>query len=611
MLVNPLRTDHPINNLLKRLWLHVSHRRRRQLSLLLVLMFFASLAEILSIGAVLPFLGVLTAPELVYMHSAAQPFIELMGFTSPAQLLLPLTVAFGVAALVAGAMRLLLLWASTRLSFAIGADLSIDIYRRTLYQPYAVHCSRNSSEVINGIATKANNVIYSIIVPMLTLISSTVMLIAILLALLMVQPMIAIVAFFGFGSIYALIIKLTRKQLLRDSRRIAVESNRVIKSLQEGLGGIRDVLLDGSQSTFCQIYRDADIPLRRAQGNNLFISGSPRFGMEALGMILIATLAYSLAQQPDGINSAIPVLGALALGAQRLLPSLQQSYGAWSAIRGGQASLEDTLGLLDQPMPDIAELADTGSLPFNQSIAIRQVSFQYRPQTPWIIKNLNLTIRKGSRVGFIGITGSGKSTLLDIVMGLLSPSEGGLVIDGCEINATNNRAWQSRVAHVPQAIFLADATIEENIAFGIPLELIDSVRVREAASQAQIADSIDTWPDKYRTLVGERGVRLSGGQRQRIGIARALYKRADVIIFDEATSSLDNETEHAVMHSIEGLSSNLTVLIIAHRLTTLKNCTQIVELANGEIKRVGTYQEVVNEVSYAPSIDKEGKPNAN
>ncbi|WP_419177023.1 ABC transporter ATP-binding protein [Desulfosediminicola sp.] len=573
-------------------------------------MFFASLAEILSIGAVLPFLGVLTSPELVFSHPVAQPLIELMGLSSPDQLLLPLTVAFGLAALIAGGMRLLLLWASTRLSFAVGADLSIDIYRRTLYQPYAVHCSRNSSEVINGIATKANGVIYSIIVPLLTLISSTVMLIAILVALIAVQPLIAIVAFGGFGLIYAVIIKLTRKQLLRDSARIAVESNRVIKSLQEGLGGIRDVLLDGSQSTFCQIYRDADIPLRRAQGNNMFIAGSPRFGMEALGMILIATLAYSLAIQPSGINSAIPVLGALALGAQRLLPALQQSYGAWSQIRGGQASLQDTLELLDQPMPVTVVAPALGALPFQQSITIKGLSFRYQLQMPWILKNLNLTIHKGSRVGFVGITGSGKSTLLDIVMGLLPPGAGGLIIDGCEITPSNNRAWQSRVAHVPQTIFLADSTIEENIAFGIPLKLIDSTRVKEAARQAQIADSIDSWPDKYQTLVGERGVRLSGGQRQRIGIARALYKRADVIIFDEATSSLDTETEQAVMQAIENLSSELTLLIIAHRLTTLKNCTQIVELANGEIRRLGTYQEVINEMSSAPSIDKETNFNA-
>ena len=592
-----MQPNQSITTLLKRLWHHISPRRRGQFGLLLVLMLLASFAEILSIGAVLPFLGVLTVPERVFEHAAAQPIIHVLGLTMPAQLLLPLTIAFAVAALIAGAMRLLLLWASTRLSFSTGADLSISIYRRTLYQPYAVHCARNSSEVINGISGKASGVIYSIIVPALTLISSSVMLIAILIALLTVEPVIALAAFGGFGLIYAFIIRLTRKQLLADSQRIARESSHVIKSLQEGLGGIRDVLIDGSQATYCHIYRNADLPLRRAQGNNLFISSSPRYGMEALGMMLIAALAYSLAQQADGIAKAIPILGALALGAQRLLPVLQQAYGSWTQINGGQASLQDALELLDQPLPDYADQPAAQPLPFKHNISLKQLAFRYSPQAPYVLKPLNLSIAKGSRVGFIGTTGSGKSTLLDIVMGLLQPTDGSLEIDGQPVTPINNRAWQTHIAHVPQAIFLADSSIEENIAFGVPIDQIDPQRVRQAAQQAQIADSIESWPKQYQTFVGERGIRLSGGQRQRIGIARALYKQADVIIFDEATSALDNETEQAVMQAIEGLSKDLTLLIIAHRLTTLKNCTQIVELGAGGIRRTGSHQDIVNQVA--------------
>ncbi|MDP1997517.1 MAG: ABC transporter ATP-binding protein [Gallionella sp.] len=590
-------TTQPITQLLSRLWHHISPRRRGQFGLLLVLVILASFAEIFSIGAVLPFLAVLTAPGRVFEHPAAQSFIQTLGLTSAEQLLLPLTIVFGLAALMAGAMRLLLLWASTRLSFATGADLSIGIYRRTLYQPYAVHVARNSSEVINGISGKANGVIYNIIAPALTLISASVMLIAILLALLSVDPVIALAAFGGFGLIYAFIIRLTRNRLMIDSQRIARESTQVIKSLQEGLGGIRDVLIDGSQAAYCQIYRNADHPLRRAQGNNLFISASPRYAMEALGMLLIAALAYTLARQSDGIAKAIPVLGALALGAQRMLPVLQQAYGAWSSIQGGQASLQDTLELLDQPLPDYADQPAAKPLPFKHQISLKQLSFRYSPQTPWVLKNLDLTIAKGSRVGFIGTTGSGKSTLLDIVMGLLQPTEGALEIDGQSITMGNHRSWQAHIAHVPQAIFLADSTIEENIAFGVPKDQIDHERVRQAAQQAQIADIIETWPKQYQTFVGERGIRLSGGQRQRIGIARALYKQADVIIFDEATSALDNETEQAVMQAIEGLSEDLTILIIAHRLTTLKKCTRIVELGDGGINRTGTYQDIVNQAA--------------
>lgn len=586
-------TNKPLIQLLIRLWYHISLRRRRQFGLLLVLMLVASFAEILSIGAVLPFLGVLTSPEHIFQLPVAKPYIKALSITDPRQLLLPLTIAFGLATLVAGSMRLLLLWASTRLSFSTGADLSINVYRRTLYQPYAVHCARNSSEIINGIANKTSGVIY-IITMLLTLVSSATMLITILVALLSVNPLIALAAFGGFGLIYFVIIRLTRHRLFINSELMARESSNVIKSLQEGLGGIRDVLIDGSQATYCQIYRDADQPSRRAQGSNAFISASPRFVMEALGMLLIAMLAYSLARQSDGIAKALPILGALALGAQRLLPVLQQAYAAWTAIRGSQSSLRDALELLDQPLPDYADQPTAKPIPFKRNISLNQLGFRYSMQTPYVLKDLSLTITKGSRIGFIGATGSGKSTLLDIIMGLLQPTDGSLEIDSQRVTFANHRAWQAHVAHVPQAIFLADSTIEENIAFGIPKDQIDHERVKQAAQQAQIAESIESWPQQYKTFVGERGIRLSGGQRQRIGIARALYKQADVIIFDEATSALDSETEEAVMQAIERLSQDLTLLIIAHRLTTLKNCDQIVELGDGGIKRTGSYQDIVN-----------------
>lgn len=589
-------SEDSIIHLLARLWRHISHRRRLQFGLLLVLICFGSLAEIISIGAVLPFLAILTAPSRIYEHPAAQPLIHFFKISSPDQLLAPLSIIFGVAVIFTGFMRLLLLWVSTRLSFAAGADLSNSIYRRTLYQPYSTHIGRNSSEIINGISTKADGVIYSTIIPVLTLINSAVILVFILTALLYIDPRVAIAAFGGFGIIYLLIIKITRKKLLENSKTISRESNHVFKSLQEGLGGIRDVLIDGSQQVFCQIYRNSDQPLRRAQGSNLFISYSPRYGMEALGIVLIVCLAYVLSRSPDG-TVAIPILGALALGAQRLLPALQQAYGSWTSIKGGQVSLGDALDLLDQPLPVYVEQAKRPPLSFAKTIELNSISFRYNDQSPFVIQGMDLLINKGARIGFIGETGSGKSTLLDIIMGLLLPTDGNLLIDGVAINEMNACNWQSHIAHVPQAIYLADSTIAENIAFGLRIEDIDYVRVKDAARQAQIAEIIEKWPDQYQTMVGERGVRLSGGQRQRIGIARALYKKADVIIFDEATSALDSDTEEAVMQSIEGLSKDLTILMIAHRLTTLKKCHQIIEIKDSKIRNASTYESLVGRMS--------------
>jgi ATP-binding cassette, subfamily B, bacterial PglK len=590
MLVQPTQS---IPKLLRRLWHHILLRRRRQFVLLLVLMMLTSFSEVLSIGVVLPFLGVMSAPENIFQMTAAQPIIQALKLTEPSQLLFPITVTFVVAVLIAGSMRLLLLWSSAQLSLATGADLSFKVYRRTLYQPYAVQCSRNSSEVINGITSKIG-IASGTITNMIDIVSSVVMMTIIIIALLSVDPVTALGAFCGFGLIYAFVIRLTHYRLLTNSQIIARESTNVIKSLQEGLGGIRDMLIDGIQSTYCQIYRNADLPLRRSHASALFIGNSPKYAIEALGMILIAWLAYSLAQQPDGITKAIPVIGALALGAQRLLPVLQKAYSAWSAIKSGKVSLQDVLELLDQPLPEYADQPAAQPMPFKNNISLKQLGFYYNTQTPYVIKDINLSIAKGSRIGFIGTTGCGKSTLLDIIMGLLKPTDGKLEIDGQAITPSNQRAWQAHIAHVPQAIFLADSSIEENIAFGTPKEQIDHDRVRQAAQKAQIADTIESWTNQYQTFVGERGILLSGGQRQRIGIARALYKQADVIIFDEATSSLDNKTELAVIQAIKRLSKDLTLLIVAHRLTTLKDCTQIVELADGGIKRISSYQDIVN-----------------
>lgn len=582
----------PPFKLIVRLWHHISQRRRRQFGILFILMILTSFAEVISIGAVLPFLGVITAPERIFNHTLAQPIIHILDLTEPQQLLLPMTLAFGLAAFFSGVMRILLIYTSNRLSFVTGADLSIEIYRRTLYQSYAVHVTRNSSRVIDAVTMKIDVMIYDVLRPILIITSSVLMLITTLIALLAIDPLVTLAIFGGFGALYGIIIQITRRELDLNSNLIALESPQALKSLQEGLGAIRDVLVDGSQEFYCQNFRNADLNLRHAQAKNQFIIASPRYAMEALGMILIAGLAYALTQQSEGITKAIPILGAMALGAQRLLPVLQQGYQSFASIKGNQASLQDVLQLLEQPLPFHADEPISVPISFRHSIEIKNLSFRYTEDTHWILRDITLTLGKGSRTGFIGATGSGKSTLIDIIMALLAPTEGTLLVDDQAINSSNNRAWQVHIAHVPQTIYLADRTVEENIAFSVPKDQIDHKRILRVARQAQIAGLIESWPNQYQTFVGERGIRLSGGQRQRIGIARALYKEADVIIFDEATSALDSETERTLMEVIEGLSHDLTILIIAHRLSTLQNCDQIIELGDGGVLSVGNYQSL-------------------
>jgi ATP-binding cassette subfamily B protein len=591
--VNAERSTAGLTILLVRLWRKLSRHRQHQFLLIMVLMLASACAEVVSLGALLPFLGILTAPEAVFNYRLVAHLAHAAGITTAQQLLLPLTIAFAVIALLAGAIRLLLLGVSTRFTFATGADLSIEVYRRTLYQPYHVHVARNSSEVISGITNKVGGTVLGVVLPLMTLLSSSMLLIAIPLALIVIDPVVALVGTGGFGASYAVITWLSRRRLRRNSQRIADEYTRVVKALQEGLGGIRDVLLDGTQPVYCEVYRQADHVLRRAQGDNVFIAQSPRFAMEALGMVLIAALAYVLSHQAHGAMTALPVLGALALGAQRLLPALQQGYAAWASMAGSHASLAATIELLDQPLPVELLSPAPAPLPFRNAIRFRNVRFRYSSDGPWVLDGLDLTIPQGARIGLVGGTGSGKSTTLDLLMGLLVPTEGEVMVDGQVVTGTLARAWQRTIAHVPQSIYLADTTMAENIAFGIPRAEIDLQRVRDAARQAQIADFIESRPEGYDAHVGERGVRLSGGQRQRIGIARALYKRASVLILDEATSALDNETERSVMQAIEGLQRNLTILLIAHRLSTVRHCDTIAELEHGRIVAQAPYEKLL------------------
>jgi ABC-type multidrug transport system fused ATPase/permease subunit len=574
-------------------WRHLGSRRHWQLVGLVLLMTMTAFAEILTIGSLVPFLAVLTVPESVAGNPLAALLMKILGLTNVKQLVLPLVVLFALAALLSGAARLLLLWVQTKLSHTIGADISTEIYKRTLYQPYAVHISRNSSEVIALVVHKANAVVGHTVIPCLTLISSAQILIGVLFTLIVIDPYIAVSSIIGFGGIYVIVIGLTRSGLKKHSEQVSREQTRVIKVLQEGLGSIRDVLIDGTQKCYLKSYKTADIRVREGLASIQFIGQSPRFGIEALGMILIASLVYYLSSRPGGINSALPTLGALTLGAQRLLPVLQQTYAAWTNMKAGEASLREALVLLGEPVLVQFETPPPKPLSFNQEIVIRDLSFRYAQDSHLVLQSINLIIPKGCRIGFIGTTGSGKSTLLDIIMGLLLPSSGSICIDGVSLTESNQRSWQAHIAHVPQAIFLADVSVAENIALGVPVEEIDMDRVRRAAEFSQISETIESWAEKYDALVGERGVRLSGGQRQRIGIARAFYKRASILVLDEATSALDERTEQSVMQALDRLAPDTTIFMVAHRLTTLRNCELIAEITEGRVSRIGTYADII------------------
>tara|TARA_Y100000996_G_scaffold342128_1_gene279568 strand:- start:6385 stop:8163 length:1779 start_codon:yes stop_codon:yes gene_type:complete len=586
--------NHSLTSLFQDLWSHISKRRKIQFLLLLILTIFASIAEVVSLGAILPFIGILTQPEQVFESPWLSEFISFFGIKSGQELVLPLTVAFGLAAIIAGSLRLLLLWLSIKLSNATGADLSIEVYERTLYQPYSVHLERSSSEIISGITQKVTAAT-GVLLAVTAVITSSLLFTSIMTTMLIVDPAVTIIAGLTFGAAYLVVVFFTSSRFELNSRSIATQQTQVVKALQEGLGAIRDVILDATQLVYTNIYRKAILFLMKANGENRFMNQAPRYAMESLGMVLIAIFVLALTNRPGGITSALPLLGMLALGAQRLLPLMQQIYGNWSVVAGSHAALNDVVNLLNQPFPSNHYKEESKPINIENSFSLQNIQFRYNDDTPWVLDNISLEIKKGSRIGLIGATGSGKSTTLDLIMGLLEPSKGSLVVDNRIIDDSLIRSWRRTVAHVPQSIFLADSSIAENIAFGVLPDQIDMDRVKKAASKAMISDFIESRKNNYNEIVGERGVRLSGGQRQRIGIARALYKKANIIIFDEATSALDNETEEIVMETIRNLGNDLTLIIVAHRLTTLKDCTKIIELQNGKISRTGSFQDIIQD----------------
>ena len=584
-----------INSLIYRLWQHLERGRKKQFLKILILTILNAFAELVSLGALIPFLGVLVSPEKIFKQPGVEDWANVFGFQTPESIVIPLTLLFIGATILAGLLRIAHLRATIKVTFGCGADLSGKLYKTILSQNYAQHLKFSSASIISGMAKI--DVAVNSLSQVVRLISSSLLIISIVAALIYASPIIAITSFTFFGIAYALINLSAKTKVKNNSAVIAKNKTKIVKILQDGLGGVRDIILDKTQGIFLRLYKDADKELREAEGSNSMIEGSPRFLMEAVGMVFVAMLAYMLSVRDGGMQSNLPILGMLALSAQRMLPALQQAYNALTAIKGHHSSLVEVIGLLDLPY-EMDDSVGREKLQFKNNIQLIDVSFHYSHPDILALKKIDLKINKGERIGIIGTTGSGKSTLIDILMGLLVPTSGKICVDGMEMTAEFISSWRRNVAHVPQSIFLTDGSVTDNIAFGVQKDEINEARIREAARCACITEFVERMPDGYNSLIGERGVMLSGGERQRLGIARALYKESEIIILDEATSALDMKTEKKVMDSIEALPARKTLVMVAHRLSTIVNCDKIYVMNKGEIVDFGTYQEVSNRGIY-------------
>ncbi len=575
--------------LLKRLWNILSERKKRHFLGLLILMLLSGCAEIISFTSVVPFLTVLTDPQTLFSNKNLYFIFQILNIQQPNQLITPISLFFIFISVIAASIKLSTIWISGRFAASLGSEISSSSFTKTLMQPYSVHIEKNSSSVIS---TNTAHVTSTVLVLHQTLwfISNLIISILILFGLFLVDFWVAFTLLLIFGTSYTFLVLKVKLRLMRNSRFISDANQKQIKIIQESLGSIRDIILDKTYFTFIRIHKNIDLKMRLKNADSIFLSIYPRNILEVVGIIFLVSIALIInIRGGNSINQSLPLLGAFALGAQRLLPAMQQSYNAWATINAYSSELFKVIESLEQKVN--IKLLGNNFENFNNEnhflknkIIFKDVCFKYKNELPMVIKNISFEIRKGEKIGIIGSTGCGKSTLIDLTMGLLVPSNGQILVDSKDIHSNSYLShWQNKITHVPQDIYLTDNSFAENIAFGIPFEEINLKKVKEAAEMAMISDFIESSKQGYKTFVGEAGITISGGQKQRIGIARALYKKSELIIFDEATSALDQKTEKSVMRAINNLNKEITTIFIAHRLSTLNARDKIIEIKKGSL----------------------------
>ena len=568
-----------------RLWRNLSKKRKLQSFFLIFLMVLSSVSDLISLGSVIPFTSVLIEPDLL-INNNYYPFLSgLLGIDSTDNLVPKIVFLFIITALLSALFKILYLWYNLRLSANIGNDLSAKAFLNTIYQPYSTHLNWSSSKLITTISTEVNMTVIALYTIFL-MISSFLLSLFLSIFLLITHPLLSLICIVVFISSYFFLSIATKKRLFINSENLSSNIGKRHQIHQEALGAIRDVILDGSHKFYYSKFKKFDRSIRLIEADNNFITSSPRSIIECVGLVFIALLTYFFISDNNNPASFLPFLAALTLGLQKFLPAVQQIYGGSSQLRSFYAAIRGVIEFIELKIPT-SPVDNLKINPFDfRQLELFNINYAYPNTRLNTLSDINLTISKGERIGIVGPSGSGKSTLMDILLGLIRPSSGDLKINKnknlySKDDDFNLYKWRKSIAHVPQFIFLIDSNIYENIAFGINKNDIDKNKVIEAAKQAQIDSFIRDLPNGYDTKIGERGVRLSGGQRQRLGIARAIYKDAKVLILDEATSSLDNITEKKVMDSINKLSRNLTIIMVAHRLSTLADCDKIVTLRKG------------------------------
>lgn len=580
----------------KKLIFLLSFKERVRACYLLIMIIIMALIDMLGVASILPFMTVLTNPNLIETNIILKSLFEslsVFGIKNHQEFLFLLGFFVFLLLIVSLFFKLLTNYAQVRFvqmrEFTIGKRL-IEGY---LHQPYEWFLSRNNADLGKTILSEVQQLIVNGINPLFEVISKTIIAIVLILLLIVVDAKLAFLVGFCLGGIYFLFFYFLRKKVKKMGKQRLINNELRFMSVNEAFGAVKEVKVDSLEHFYINRFSKSAKIFAQTQASTQVIAMSPRFILEAIAFGGILLLILYLISLTGNLNSAIPIIGLYVFAGYRLMPALQQIYASFTRLNFVNIAL-DKLYLDVKNFKPINYNQKINSVNFNKDISLENICYNYPNSSREALRDINLTIPAKSTIGIIGKTGSGKTTLVDIILGLLEPQKGNLKVDGMIINNNKPKTWKNYIGYVPQQIFLSDDTIAANIGFGLDQDDIDQNSIEKAAKNSNIHEFvINELPEKYKTIIGERGIRLSGGQRQRIGIARALYHNPKLLILDEATSALDNKTEQIVMEAINKLREDITVLIIAHRLNTVKNCDKIIELENGKVKNEGTFEELV------------------
>ena len=555
--------------------------------------------ETTGIASIMPFMAVITNPEIIHQNQALSFIYNYLNFSNENEFIFFVGIAVLLILLISNSFAAFTTWRLLRFAYLCGHNLSTRLFEKYLGNPYSFFLNQNSSDLGKNIITEVHRIVVGIVTPFMYMITRTIIALCILALLITMDPFLALLVFLVCGGSYAVVFMLSRKKLSLNGIISTHAQGQRFKIVSEGFGGIKDLKLLGREKEYLRRYIKPSLSYATCESTNQIISYLPKYALETIvfcGMLLVILYLVEVKQNTAQI---IPMLGLYAFAGYRLMPGFNQIFQGLSQIRYHSAALNLIHDHINSSthlgLPPIETKVETRQpkLHFSNAIRLNAVTFFYSKNGPKIIDKLNLTIQANTTIAFVGKTGSGKTTLIDIILGLLPPDSGEIFIDESLLDNQNMQSWQKNIGYVPQQIYISDETVTRNIAFGVPDEEIDRESVQNAAQLANIDEFVTKeLSNGYETVLGERGVRLSGGQRQRIGIARALYNDPEVLVLDEATSSLDGLTENVIMDAIHNLAHQKTIILIAHRLTTVAECDAIHVLENGGIIASGTYQEL-------------------